>query len=139
VCLSVCVCVSVCLCLYVSVCVCVVSAAERTGTTQYSVSVCLCLCVCLSLSLSLCVCMCVCSFRCGENWHDPVQCKWLKKWIKKCDDDSETSHWIAANTRVCFALIYTVFYSYANTSEWVKELCRITVNTRRHRVRCWFS
>jgi len=29
-----------------------------------------------------------------------VQCKWLKKWIKKCDDDSETSNWIAANTRV---------------------------------------
>ena len=40
------------------------------------------------------------SFSCGENWHDPVQCKWLKKWIKKCDDDSETSNWIAANTKV---------------------------------------
>jgi len=46
------------------------------------------------------VCVCVFSFSCGENWHDPVQCKWLKKWIKKCDDDSETSNWIAANTRV---------------------------------------
>lgn len=41
-----------------------------------------------------------CSFACGENWHDPVQCKWLRKWIKKCDDDSETSNWIAANTKV---------------------------------------
>ncbi|KFO95266.1 E3 ubiquitin-protein ligase ARIH1, partial [Calypte anna] len=39
-------------------------------------------------------------FNCGENWHDPVKCKWLKKWIKKCDDDSETSNWIAANTKV---------------------------------------
>ncbi|XP_040457069.1 E3 ubiquitin-protein ligase ARIH1 isoform X8 [Falco naumanni] len=38
-------------------------------------------------------------FNCGENWHDPVKCKWLKKWIKKCDDDSETSNWIAANTK----------------------------------------
>ncbi|KAF7237794.1 E3 ubiquitin-protein ligase ARIH1 [Varanus komodoensis] len=27
--------------------------------------------------------------------------KWLKKWIKKCDDDSETSNWIAANTKEC--------------------------------------
>jgi hypothetical protein len=43
---------------------------------------------------------CLRSFACGENWHDPVQCVWLKKWIKKCDDDSETSNWIAANTRV---------------------------------------
>ncbi|XP_064421831.1 E3 ubiquitin-protein ligase arih1 isoform X2 [Latimeria chalumnae] len=40
-------------------------------------------------------------FNCGENWHDPVKCKWLKKWIKKCDDDSETSNWIAANTKEC--------------------------------------
>uniref|UniRef100_A0A4W5LQG4 RBR-type E3 ubiquitin transferase n=1 Tax=Hucho hucho TaxID=62062 RepID=A0A4W5LQG4_9TELE len=40
-------------------------------------------------------------FNCGENWHDPVKCKWLRKWIKKCDDDSETSNWIAANTREC--------------------------------------
>ena len=43
---------------------------------------------------------CVGSFACGENWHDPVKCKWLRKWIKKCDDDSETSNWIAANTKV---------------------------------------
>uniref|UniRef100_A0A8C1XR37 RBR-type E3 ubiquitin transferase n=1 Tax=Cyprinus carpio TaxID=7962 RepID=A0A8C1XR37_CYPCA len=40
-------------------------------------------------------------FNCGENWHDPVKCKWLRKWIKKCDDDSETSNWIAANTKEC--------------------------------------
>lgn len=29
-----------------------------------------------------------------------MRCKWLKQWIKKCDDDSETSNWIAANTKV---------------------------------------
>ncbi|KTF92456.1 hypothetical protein cypCar_00027872 [Cyprinus carpio] len=27
--------------------------------------------------------------------------EWLRKWIKKCDDDSETSNWIAANTKEC--------------------------------------
>ena len=43
---------------------------------------------------------CNCSFSCGENWHDPVKCYWLRQWIKKCDDDSETSNWIAANTKV---------------------------------------
>lgn len=41
------------------------------------------------------------SFLCGENWHEPVKCDLLKKWKKKCDDDSETSNWIAANTKEC--------------------------------------
>ena len=40
-------------------------------------------------------------FSCGENWHDPVKCQLIKKWIKKCDDDSETSNWISANTKEC--------------------------------------
>lgn len=40
-------------------------------------------------------------FACGQNWHDPVKCNILRKWIKKCDDDSETSNWIAANTKEC--------------------------------------
>ncbi|XP_026465232.1 potential E3 ubiquitin-protein ligase ariadne-1-like [Ctenocephalides felis] len=33
----------------------------------------------------------------------PVTCRChlLRKWIKKCDDDSETSNWIAANTKEC--------------------------------------
>lgn len=48
-----------------------------------------------------CHCNHIFCFSCGENWHDPVKCKWLKKWIKKCDDDSETSNWIAANTKEC--------------------------------------
>ncbi|XP_055676844.1 E3 ubiquitin-protein ligase ariadne-1 [Lutzomyia longipalpis] len=48
-----------------------------------------------------CKCKHVFCFECGENWHDPVQCRLLKKWIKKCDDDSETSNWIAANTKEC--------------------------------------
>jgi len=48
-----------------------------------------------------CGCSHVFCFACGENWHDPVKCQWLKKWIKKCDDDSETSNWIAANTKEC--------------------------------------
>lgn len=34
--------------------------------------------------------------------------QWLRKWIKKCDDDSETSNWIAANTKVW---ILRVFFS----------------------------
>ncbi|XP_002736743.1 E3 ubiquitin-protein ligase arih1-like isoform X2 [Saccoglossus kowalevskii] len=48
-----------------------------------------------------CACGHIFCFNCQENWHDPVRCKWLRKWIKKCDDDSETSNWIAANTKEC--------------------------------------
>ncbi|KAL0601442.1 E3 ubiquitin-protein ligase ARIH1 [Plecturocebus cupreus] len=32
---------------------------------------------------------------------------WLKKWIKKCDDDSETSNWIAANTKAGVAMAWS--------------------------------
>ncbi|XP_064102136.1 E3 ubiquitin-protein ligase arih1-like [Macrobrachium nipponense] len=49
----------------------------------------------------MCKCRNVFCFNCGENWHDPVKCHLLKSWIKKCDDDSETSNWIAANTKEC--------------------------------------
>lgn len=48
-----------------------------------------------------CTCGHTFCYACGENWHDPVKCHLLKKWQKKCDDDSETSNWIAANTKEC--------------------------------------
>lgn len=48
-----------------------------------------------------CRCMNTFCFQCGEAWHDPVKCNLLRHWIKKCDDDSETSNWIAANTKEC--------------------------------------
>ena len=48
-----------------------------------------------------CKCGHIFCFECAEQWHDPVQCRLLRKWIKKCDDDSETSNWIAANTKEC--------------------------------------
>ncbi|XP_017778087.1 PREDICTED: E3 ubiquitin-protein ligase arih1-like [Nicrophorus vespilloides] len=48
-----------------------------------------------------CTCGHTFCFACGENWHDPVRCTILRRWIKKCDDDSETSNWIAANTKEC--------------------------------------
>lgn len=48
----------------------------------------------------VCKCLNVFCFSCGASWHDPVKCSLLKKWVKKCDDDSETSNWISANTKV---------------------------------------
>jgi len=48
-----------------------------------------------------CDCGFVFCFGCSQPSHQPVQCDWLKKWLKKCDDDSETSNWISANTKEC--------------------------------------
>jgi ariadne-1 len=54
-------------------------------------------------------------FQCGQSWHEPIKCKWLKRWQKKCADDSETSNWIAANTKECpkcHATIGKIFCSF---------------------------
>eukprot|EP00041_Stephanoeca_diplocostata_P008491 m.125895 g.125895 ORF g.125895 m.125895 type:complete len:533 (-) comp17344_c0_seq2:239-1837(-) len=40
-------------------------------------------------------------FNCLNSAHDPVRCEMLNIWLKKCEDDSETSNWIAANTKEC--------------------------------------
>ena len=40
-------------------------------------------------------------FICSEKQHNPVTCKLLKLWVKKCEDDSETSKWLTANTKDC--------------------------------------
>ena len=40
-------------------------------------------------------------FRCGQESHSPVTCDALKAWQIKCADESETAHWIVANTKRC--------------------------------------
>ena len=40
-------------------------------------------------------------FQCGQSWHEPIRCEWLERWQKKCNDDSETNHWIAVNAKDC--------------------------------------
>ncbi|KAJ3321726.1 hypothetical protein HDV06_003875 [Boothiomyces sp. JEL0866] len=40
-------------------------------------------------------------FGCGLKDHQPAICDVVKRWLKKCADDSETSNWIAANTKEC--------------------------------------
>jgi ariadne-1 len=47
-----------------------------------------------------CKCPHIFCLVCGENWHDPVKCLLLRKWITKCDD-YKTANWIAANTKEC--------------------------------------
>ncbi|KAK2784616.1 hypothetical protein FQN53_008334 [Emmonsiellopsis sp. PD_33] len=40
-------------------------------------------------------------FGCTLNDHQPPPCTLVKKWLKKCKDDSETANWISANTKEC--------------------------------------
>ncbi|KAI6182498.1 RBR-type E3 ubiquitin transferase [Aphelenchoides bicaudatus] len=49
----------------------------------------------------VCKCRMVFCFMCSQEWHQPVDCVMLKKWLKKCNDDSETSNWLNANTKDC--------------------------------------
>ncbi|KAK3985641.1 E3 ubiquitin-protein ligase dbl4 [Cladorrhinum sp. PSN332] len=48
---------------------------------------------------------CLCSerfcFGCPNEDHQPAPCDLVKKWLKKCADDSETANWISANTKEC--------------------------------------
>jgi ariadne-1 len=38
--------------------------------------------------------------ECKHEAHAPASCDCVKKWLQKCDDDSETFNWLAANTQV---------------------------------------
>ncbi|KAK0749818.1 hypothetical protein B0T18DRAFT_437232 [Schizothecium vesticola] len=48
---------------------------------------------------------CLCEHRfcfgCILNDHQPAPCELVKRWLKKCADDSETANWISANTKEC--------------------------------------
>ncbi|ROW00185.1 hypothetical protein VSDG_03504 [Cytospora chrysosperma] len=48
---------------------------------------------------------CSCSHRfcfgCILSDHQPAPCELVKRWLKKCADDSETANWISANTKEC--------------------------------------
>ncbi|GMS82061.1 hypothetical protein PENTCL1PPCAC_4236, partial [Pristionchus entomophagus] len=48
-----------------------------------------------------CACGCRFCFACGHEWHEPIDCILLKAWLRKCEDDSETSNWINGNTKDC--------------------------------------
>jgi len=46
-------------------------------------------------------CKFISCFMCKHEIHVPIDCRLLAKWKKKNEDDSETSHWINANTKEC--------------------------------------
>ncbi|GAA6062909.1 hypothetical protein JCM10212_004358 [Sporobolomyces blumeae] len=49
-----------------------------------------------------CACGHVFCFGCAmDGDHRPCCCPIVRRWVKKCKDDSETSNWISANTKEC--------------------------------------
>ncbi|KAF2487272.1 hypothetical protein BDY17DRAFT_288637 [Neohortaea acidophila] len=40
-------------------------------------------------------------FGCTLADHQPCPCSLVRRWLKKCEDDSETANWISANTKEC--------------------------------------
>ena len=40
-------------------------------------------------------------FSCGLEPHQPVSCRLLSQWSRKCQDDSETNNWVVVNTKQC--------------------------------------
>ncbi|KAF1762445.1 hypothetical protein GCK72_010707 [Caenorhabditis remanei] len=51
--------------------------------------------------LLICSCGTRFCFTCGNEGHEPIDCCYLKLWLKRCMDDSETFNWINANTKDC--------------------------------------
>jgi len=49
----------------------------------------------------VCTCGTRFCFRCHEDAHLPATCEQIKTWKIKCQDESETLHWISANTNTC--------------------------------------
>lgn len=39
--------------------------------------------------------------ECDKEWHGPVNCRLLRAWLEKLDNDLETSSWIASFTKKC--------------------------------------
>ncbi|CEP13362.1 hypothetical protein [Parasitella parasitica] len=48
-----------------------------------------------------CKCTCRFCFGCGLDDHQPCICVLVKKWLQKCEDDSETANWISVHTKEC--------------------------------------
>uniref|UniRef100_A0A914ZAJ3 RBR-type E3 ubiquitin transferase n=1 Tax=Panagrolaimus superbus TaxID=310955 RepID=A0A914ZAJ3_9BILA len=40
-------------------------------------------------------------FLCSQEWHEPLTCQLLSRWIKKYSGDSETMKWVSVNTKDC--------------------------------------
>jgi len=54
-----------------------------------------------NISEARCSCGFKFCFKCNGEAHAPGTCTMMKAWVKKCQDDSETSNWISVNTKDC--------------------------------------
>lgn len=93
----------------------------------------------------ICVCGTKFCFLCGDSWHEPVKCDLIRKWKKKCDDDSETSHWIAANTKECPTCHVTIEknggcnHMICKNSDCKAEFCWVCLGGWQQHGTAWYS
>ena len=40
-------------------------------------------------------------FQCSQEWHEPLTCALLNRWVKKYSGDSESMKWVSVNTKDC--------------------------------------
>merc|ERR1712156_97326 len=71
---------------------------------------------------TLCNCGYLFCFSCTANWHAPVTCDILKKWLKRCEEDSETAKWLNNNTKEC-PKCYTTINKYDGCNRVVCGKC----------------
>eukprot|EP00798_Chlamydomonas_sp_ICE-L_P030283 gene30283-35271_t len=48
-----------------------------------------------------CSCGATFCFKCGHSPHSPCTCAMWRLWDEKISGDSETKHWLQANTKIC--------------------------------------
>ncbi|XP_058795293.1 E3 ubiquitin-protein ligase ARIH1-like [Phymastichus coffea] len=48
-----------------------------------------------------CKCNRTMCFACGEDWHDPLTCELLRKWMKVFHKDEANTRWISKNAKPC--------------------------------------
>lgn len=92
-----------------------------------------------------CICGTIFCFLCGDSWHEPVNCDLIRRWKKKCDDDSETSHWIAANTKECPKCHVTIEknggcnHMVCKNTECKAEFCWVCLGAWQHHGSAWYN
>uniref|UniRef100_A0A1I7U101 RBR-type E3 ubiquitin transferase n=1 Tax=Caenorhabditis tropicalis TaxID=1561998 RepID=A0A1I7U101_9PELO len=52
-------------------------------------------------SLISCPCGVNYCFTCGNEGHEPINCRLLRKWLRRCQDDNSSYKWLNANTKDC--------------------------------------
>lgn len=84
-------------------------------------------------------------FCCTHDWHDPVNCRHMKLWMKKCGESAENAQWIINNTKDCPKCLAQIeknggcnFIRCTNTTCGY-QFCWICMNAWSVHAQAWYS